>query len=298
MDTLQADFRRYQRLHSWYKHNPLSGRDFYMYQAVGERPRNSFDSSVQDISGLHWHFVPVGCANDTDLKQATGPIHTVNFGPFLRGDNHGLHLICESAGDTFLPWITKHYPEWSHIDWQSDNINQDIVTQLYEREVAKYWANVVKVTHPIQPTGTFRTFLQHLLKTNKLSFDKCAVTFNNLKSTNGFCGDFVTFTSPDDYPEVFTRYPIDIEGVEVGISGGFGDILCVYTGNKWSVRTYHRRIYDAANTPQSPNAVTADHVYDWTIPNYCVKCNKMCGLQTYPKKLNSILIDSHNLAFR
>ena len=97
---------------------------------------------------------------------------------------------------------------------------------------------------------------------------------------------------------MFTRYPIDVQGVEVGISGGFGDILCVYTGSKWSVKAYHRRIHDTTNTSQSTNHITADHVYDWTIPNYCVKCNKMCGLQTYPKKLNSILIDSHNLAFR
>lgn len=294
MDTLQADFRRYQRLHSWYKHNFLPGRDFYMYMAVGERPRNSFDPSVQDISGLHWHFVPVGCADTTELKHAVGAIHTVSFGPFLRGDMYGFHIILELAGDEFQPWITKHYPEWSHADWSDESL----IHKLFEREVAKYWANVVKAVHPIQTASTFKSFLQYLLKNGKLSFDKCAVTFNNLKSTDGFCGDFVTFSSHDDYPDVFTRYPIDVEGVEIGISGGFGDMICVYTGNKWSVKSYHRRIYPTTETLQSPNAVTADHVYDWTIPNYCVKCNKMCGLQTQPKKLNSILIDSHNLAFR
>ena len=56
MDQLLKDFQRFQTLHSWYKHIPLEGLDFYVFQANGDQIRNGIDPQIEDISGVHWHF--------------------------------------------------------------------------------------------------------------------------------------------------------------------------------------------------------------------------------------------------
>jgi hypothetical protein len=89
---------------------------------------------------------------------------------------------------------------------------------------------------------TFKSFLSSLLTSGTVSLDKCAVFFNNIESTDGFCGGFVTFTSVDDYPEVFVRNPIDVDGAEITMSGGFGKMTCVYTNGSWSTQVYHKRV--------------------------------------------------------
>jgi len=52
---MEADFRRFGRMHSWYKHIPLEGADYYAYQDMGEQPRLCVDE-VNDIESVHWHF--------------------------------------------------------------------------------------------------------------------------------------------------------------------------------------------------------------------------------------------------
>jgi hypothetical protein len=68
------------------------------------------------------------------------------------------------------------------------------------------------------------------------------VFLTNIPTTDGYCGDFVTFKSWIDYPDVFTRFPIDIEGAEIRISGMFGEITCQFLDGKWSTKEYHGRM--------------------------------------------------------
>ena len=135
------DFRRFQMLHSWYKHIPLEGATFYAYQALGEQPRNGLDTEVRDPTVLHWHF--------SGRRPGDVPSYPFQVGPFLQGV-HGegndqsafsFNIIREIAGDSFLPWISNHYPEWTTVDWSAldRSFNHPILLQLYERETSKYW---------------------------------------------------------------------------------------------------------------------------------------------------------------
>lgn len=124
IDTLYEDFKTFQISHTWYKHIPFEGRDFYVYQ-----------------EGVRWHFL-------LDEPSSTGPVFKVRFGPFLRGLEGkwgyivwGLWIIRDHAGDRFASWISNNYPEWSDVDWdtEDDNVDSLIVIELFARESEKYW---------------------------------------------------------------------------------------------------------------------------------------------------------------
>lgn len=90
------------------------------------------------------------------------------------------------------------------------------------------------------PLHKFEPHLRSLL-TSGVVHGRCAVFLNNIPTTDGYCGDFVTFKSWIDYPDVFTRFPIDIDGAEIRMSGLFGDITCQFLDGKWSTKEYHTR---------------------------------------------------------
>jgi hypothetical protein len=157
METLRADFLRYSRLHSWYKHIPINGIDVYVFQDVGEQARNGINAEVNDISGVHWHFyrmkIPSHVAPGT-------PVYKVRFGPFLRGvqsyhngtkmvkNAMAFDLIMSCNKDTFLPWISENYPEWADKDWDtwiklSYDFDNSIIIKLFEKEHEKYWVSLL-----------------------------------------------------------------------------------------------------------------------------------------------------------
>ena len=150
MDTLEKDFKRFQTLHSWYKHIPLEGLDFYAYYDVGEQPRNGISPEIEDISGAHWHF--------SDEKPKGISYLTVRFGPFLRGvegrdgDEYawGFWVIYEMAGkEKFNEWIAKNYPEWIDRDWgDRGKISNPLVIELFRQEVNKYYGDLWMVMGP------------------------------------------------------------------------------------------------------------------------------------------------------
>lgn len=156
MDVLYSDFKRFQTLHSWYKHIPLDGIDFYVYQVKGEQARNGVHPQITDSEGMHWHFtyrIPNNIAT---------PVYKVRFGPFLRGvegsdKKHvwGIWIIRDIAGSAFDTWIINNYPEWKDVDWGNldDDTSNPIVIELFRRESAKYWNDVKAMLDLDRPGG-------------------------------------------------------------------------------------------------------------------------------------------------
>jgi hypothetical protein len=154
METLRADFLRFSRLHSWYKHIHVDGADFYAFQAVGEQPRNGVHPNVTDLSGIHWHFLRT-------VPEKT-PYYKARFGPFLHGiyesDCWGKHvfsfnLILDCNKETFLSWISNNYPEYAYLtlsDWEGKcrEWNDPIVVDLFEKETTKYWVSLIDAIGP------------------------------------------------------------------------------------------------------------------------------------------------------
>jgi hypothetical protein len=95
------------------------------------------------------------------------------------------------------------------------------------------------------PLHKFEPHLRQLL-TSGVVHGRCAVFLDNIPKAEGHCGEFVTFKSWMDYPKVFTRVPIDIEGAEIRMSGMFGEITCVFLNGKWATHSHHPR------TPTQP----------------------------------------------
>lgn len=151
--SLEADYKRFCGLHSWYKHIPLTGKDFYVYQAQGEQARNGVCPQVSDPIGMHWHF-------STWPLDPTDPTasYKVRFGPFLRGiegwmDNNtpivnGFHIIVSDAGTVFMEWIEKNYPHLAHLDWCSPMLRYTAhaaIKEIYQTECARYWRDLTTV---------------------------------------------------------------------------------------------------------------------------------------------------------
>ena len=136
---LFQDFRRFQLLHSWYKHIRLEGEDFYFYQAVGEQERYGFDPQTSDTTGLHWHF-------SKHLPESSKPFFRARFGPFLRGDGHGIDIIRSRNPTAFDSLIAQHYPNFVHVDWESwfswPESDAKIITEVFQGEVRRYWNEV------------------------------------------------------------------------------------------------------------------------------------------------------------
>jgi hypothetical protein len=141
VQRLRHDFLRFATLHSWYKHIPLEGLDFWAWLAEGEQARNGIQSEVEDAHGLHWHFSigePIGVKS-----------YKVRFGPFLRGVERGnfirgFHIIVSDARLLhFEGWLSREYPQLAEkgYDWKSISYcsNHPDNLFLFQCEQEKYW---------------------------------------------------------------------------------------------------------------------------------------------------------------
>ena len=142
MERLRKDFERFQTLHSWYKHIPLEGLDFYVFQAKGDQIRNGVNPQVEDMSGVHWHF-------SIEKPEELDVVTTVRFGPFLRGiegNGHGSEyvsgcwVIRELAAEAFDGWLLENYPNYKDSSWTFRDMSNPIILDIYRSEVAKYWS--------------------------------------------------------------------------------------------------------------------------------------------------------------
>ncbi len=127
--SLRADFLRFAKLHSWYKHIPLEGADFWVYLDEGQQPRNGICAEVEDWTGAHWHFSCNGPPRDGRTS------YKVRFGPFLRGDRRGLHLIAELA--EFPTWCAQHYPNLT-------GGSMDSMLTIAVAEQERYWQRLLE----------------------------------------------------------------------------------------------------------------------------------------------------------
>jgi L-2-hydroxyglutarate oxidase LhgO len=155
MDNLKKDFIRFSTLHSWYKHIPIEGRNFYIYQDIGEQPRNLLYPAIKDTKGIHWHFT------STDIP--TKPYYKIRFGPFLEGITksvygdyvNSFHILLNKNIETFIDWISVYYPEWSHIsldEWKNKKDNDLILLKLYKKEHDLYWFKLYILLYYGSPT--------------------------------------------------------------------------------------------------------------------------------------------------
>ena len=90
------------------------------------------------------------------------------------------------------------------------------------------------------PLYKFEPHLRQLLTAGTV-FGRCAVFFNNIPAKDGF----VTFNSWMDYPDIFTRVPLDVEGAEIRMSGMFGEITCQFLDGRWLTTSYAPRCTDS-----------------------------------------------------
>jgi hypothetical protein len=127
---MEAEFYRFSTLHSWYKHIPLEGHDYYV-------------SKKSDFNDSQWHFSP--------YKPSGCESFCVRLGPFLRGIEgyyggeplwRGFHIIVEKAGESvFRQWIKTNYPHFSHIGWSHPHIewtHLSVIEELYLTEWNRY----------------------------------------------------------------------------------------------------------------------------------------------------------------
>lgn len=141
IQRLRDDYLRFAKLHSWYKHIPLEGMDFWAWLGEGEQGRNGINPEIEDAHGLHWHFSvgePVGVKS-----------YKVRFGPFLRGVERGnftrgFHIIVSDARTLhFETWLSREYPQlaekgYNWTAWSYCSNNPDTLF-LFQAEHEKYW---------------------------------------------------------------------------------------------------------------------------------------------------------------
>jgi hypothetical protein len=132
----EADFRRWCDLHSWYKHLPLEGMDFYLTIRKGEQPRNGIHPDVMDLSGEHLWFNERG---DGYRRVRLGPFMTSNLERY-----HGVGIIVQRAGERFAPWLRATHPALVGLftDWCSSGGEHPFITALYRAENQKYLETV------------------------------------------------------------------------------------------------------------------------------------------------------------
>ncbi len=150
IELLREDFLRFSKLHSWYKHIPFEGTDFYVYLKKGQQIRHPIDPQVNDEEGVHWCFTtdPLFVKDNaivTDKGEIVSTVSSklakVRFGPFLRGDAMGCHIIMNDYGE-------EKFNEWCKNVYNIDILNiisKDIhemfqkMEYIAEKEQNLYW---------------------------------------------------------------------------------------------------------------------------------------------------------------
>jgi hypothetical protein len=142
VDQLQKDFNRFATLHTYYKHLPIYGKQFYFYKSKGEQSRLSWDNPI-DTDNYHWHF-------STSAENVEGCIYKVKFGPFLGGTFLANHDLLVNLNPEIHQWIKEFYPEYTNSDYINDN-NNYVVLDIYDKENNKYWEEI-KSAYLANPT--------------------------------------------------------------------------------------------------------------------------------------------------
>lgn len=156
---LKRDFKRFQGLHSWYKHLPLAGTPFYTFLDVGEQHRNGIHSEVSDSVNRHWHFIEAEYRASADrgpFRKFYGPF---NLGAFLRGVEGSAEApylqnipseMQRGVGhgevhEKFRVWLTEKHPDLDPAKF-AGGFSRDMpeIYELFRREETKYWNDVLR----------------------------------------------------------------------------------------------------------------------------------------------------------
>jgi hypothetical protein len=111
---LHKDFLHFGTLHSYYKHIPIYGRQYYFYRTKGLQPKSNiisyddnnklyiraynyidripyskrddygYELEMQDKDTYHWHFLS-DYQVETSIEKIQGKLYPVTFGPFVGG---------------------------------------------------------------------------------------------------------------------------------------------------------------------------------------------------------------------
>lgn len=115
LDQLHKDFLHFGTLHSYYKHIPIYGRQYYFYKTKGLQPRSEiisydvinkksyirayqyidripnskrdeygYELEMQDKDTYHWHFLSEYQV-ETSIEKIKEKLYPVTFGPFVGG---------------------------------------------------------------------------------------------------------------------------------------------------------------------------------------------------------------------
>ena len=141
MNTIEEDFERFSKQHSWYKHLPVpwnkkeSSEKFYIVLRKGQQP-GCPNPEVDDSEGMHWGFYTRGCIKALNLKVDEKTFqYPIHCNAFLRGVEGGDHPHIRNYpkgfGDcAFLEWLSQTHPDLT-------NLTDENTMELFRREKNK-----------------------------------------------------------------------------------------------------------------------------------------------------------------
>jgi len=139
-----ADYYRFLDLHSWYKHIPLGGVDFYGFIQKGIQPRNSLDTmTLIDPDGDHMWFTRIDPGVDA-IKIRLGPFMTANV---ASGSGNNVRIIDERNSDTFRTWLLTVHPDL--IELYDNRSKSSELLELFRKSILQaenniYYHNFIK----------------------------------------------------------------------------------------------------------------------------------------------------------
>lgn len=176
LTQLHKDFLHFGTLHSYYKHIPIYGRQYYFYRTKGLQPKSNiisydennklyiraynyidripnskrdeygYELEMQDKDTYHWHFLS-DYQVENSIEKIKEKLYPVKFGPFVGGITNGnygeyiaSHQVLVRRNPNIYDWIKEFYPEYIN----SDYLDQDskITMDIYRRENDKYWEEI------------------------------------------------------------------------------------------------------------------------------------------------------------
>lgn len=150
---LIEDFKRYSKLHSWYKHAKPND-EFIFLQKQGQQERNSIHKNLTDPcpTNIHWHFYKLNnCSKQflDELIATKQPIYVAKLGPFMC--NEGFGIICMDNDN--MDYLFKTYSEYKTLlqMFQDDRLyrfkvySNPIICDIFIREQQKYLDEVLQM---------------------------------------------------------------------------------------------------------------------------------------------------------
>lgn len=145
IENLKTDFYRFARLHSWYKHLRLEGTTFVFFKQTEQQVRYDFDKCLTNEPRTEfWHFVESSCTKYLkELSEKGVVMYQVQFGPFLRGLEHGEYFhgfqIIKGRNEGLVEYLQNKYK-----DFTNNNCSKEIINCIAMSEQREYLDNALQ----------------------------------------------------------------------------------------------------------------------------------------------------------